>query len=88
MSDILSRAGVDVVVGYENVAIKPHEVDVVVVGNVISRGNAALEHVLNLGMCYQSGPEFLFHHVLCKKHVLAVSGTHGKTTTTAILTGS
>ena len=36
MSDILSRAGVDVVVGYENVAIKPHEVDVVVVGNVIS----------------------------------------------------
>jgi len=61
-------------------------VDYVIVGNVISRGNPAMEYVLDQRLPYISGPSFLFQHILQKRHVLAVAGTHGKTTTTSLLT--
>src|SRR3546814_19235472 len=57
----------------------------VVVGNVVTRGNAAMEYVLNEGLPYTSGPQWLAENVLQGRHVLAVAGTHGKTTTSALL---
>jgi UDP-N-acetylmuramate: L-alanyl-gamma-D-glutamyl-meso-diaminopimelate ligase len=57
----------------------------VVVGNVVSRGNPAIEYVLNAGLPYTSGPQWLAEHVLQGRHVVAVAGTHGKTTTTSLL---
>ena len=57
----------------------------VLVGNALSRGNAAVEYLLDSGLDYTSGPQWLGEHVLRGRHVLAVAGTHGKTTTTALL---
>ena len=59
--------------------------DVFVVGNVVSRGNPLIEAILNRGLRYTSGPQWLAEHVLHDKWVLAVAGTHGKTTTAAML---
>jgi UDP-N-acetylmuramate: L-alanyl-gamma-D-glutamyl-meso-diaminopimelate ligase len=56
-----------------------------VIGNVVSRGNALMEAILDAGAPYTSGPQWLAEHVLQGRHVLAVAGTHGKTTTTAML---
>lgn len=63
----------------------PDDVDEVVIGNAMSRGNAAVEHVLNKNIPYSSGPEWLARHVLSQRWVLAVAGTHGKTTTASML---
>jgi UDP-N-acetylmuramate: L-alanyl-gamma-D-glutamyl-meso-diaminopimelate ligase len=60
--------------------------DVVIIGNALSRGHAAVEHVLNHNIPYVSGPEWLRENVLRDRWVLAVAGTHGKTTTTSMLT--
>ena len=60
--------------------------DIVVVGNALSRGSPVVEAMLDRGMAYASGPQWLYEHVLRGKHVIAVAGTHGKTTTTAMLT--
>ncbi|MBL1141300.1 MAG: UDP-N-acetylmuramate:L-alanyl-gamma-D-glutamyl-meso-diaminopimelate ligase [Proteobacteria bacterium] len=84
MSDQLEQAGIALMQGYEEGHLDPLP-DLVVVGNTISRGNPALEHVLNQQIPYISGPEWLYQGVLKDKHVLGVSGTHGKTTTTTIL---
>ena len=59
--------------------------DLIVVGNALSRGNPEIEHMLNAGLPYTSGPAFLAEHILKDKWVLAVAGTHGKTTTAAML---
>jgi UDP-N-acetylmuramate: L-alanyl-gamma-D-glutamyl-meso-diaminopimelate ligase len=59
--------------------------DMFVIGNVVSRGNPLMEEILNRGLPYISGPQWLAEHVLQKKWVLAVAGTHGKTTTTSML---
>src|SRR5581483_7203500 len=59
--------------------------DLVIVGNVITRGNAAMEYVLDADLPYVSGPQWLREHVLRGRHVLAVAGTHGKTTTSSLL---
>src|SRR5690606_1476260 len=56
-----------------------------VIGNAISRGNPQLEHILEQGLAYTSGPQLLADTVLPGRWVLAVAGTHGKTTTTSIL---
>lgn len=85
MSDQLKIAGIDLMQGYSEEHLKPVP-DLVIVGNTISRGNPALETVLNEQIPFTSGPEWLYNGVLKNKHVLAVSGTHGKTTTTTILT--
>ena len=84
MSTQLSRLGITVCDGYEADQLEPSP-DCVVIGNAISRGNAAVEAVLDRGIPYTSGPQWLSEHVLRNRHVLAVAGTHGKTTTASML---
>jgi len=85
MSDQLRALGIELIEGYgaDQVALKP---DLFVVGNVVTRGNPLVEAILDAGLPYASGPQWLSEHVLQGRHVLAVAGTHGKTTTTAMLT--
>ncbi len=84
MSTQLEAAGIEIFEGFteQSLEAKP---DLVIVGNVVSRGNPAMEYVLNRHIPYISGPQWLFENVLKNKWVLAVSGTHGKTTTTSML---
>lgn len=84
MSTQLEAAGIELIEGFDPQQLdsKP---DLVVVGNVISRGNPVMEAVLNLGIPYTSGPQWLAEYILKDRWVLAVSGTHGKTTTTSML---
>ncbi len=84
MSTQLEEQGIRLMNGYkaENLDGQP---DLVVVGNAMSRGNPEVEAVLNRGLPYISGPQWLAEHVLQKKWVLAVAGTHGKTTTSSML---
>ncbi len=84
MSTQLEQLGIAVLPGYKPEHLDPAP-DVVVIGNVVSRGNPAMEYVLNAGLPYVSGPQWLAENVLCGRHVLAVAGTHGKTTTTSLL---
>jgi UDP-N-acetylmuramate: L-alanyl-gamma-D-glutamyl-meso-diaminopimelate ligase len=84
MSDQLEKAGIALMQGYKAEHLDPIP-DLVIVGNTISRGNVALEYILNEQIPFMSGPEWLYQGVLKEKHVLGVSGTHGKTTTTTIL---
>jgi UDP-N-acetylmuramate: L-alanyl-gamma-D-glutamyl-meso-diaminopimelate ligase len=84
MSDQLQALGIDLVEGFgaDQMAFKP---DAFVVGNVVTRGNALMEAILDAGAPYTSGPQWLAEQVLPGRHVLAVAGTHGKTTTTSML---
>ncbi|MDO9453657.1 MAG: UDP-N-acetylmuramate:L-alanyl-gamma-D-glutamyl-meso-diaminopimelate ligase [Stagnimonas sp.] len=84
MSTQLEALGIGLMQGYLPEHLQPAP-DVVVVGNVVTRGNAAMEYVLNQGLPYVSGPQWLAENVLRDRHVLAVAGTHGKTTTTSLL---
>ncbi|SEP90846.1 UDP-N-acetylmuramate: L-alanyl-gamma-D-glutamyl-meso-diaminopimelate ligase [Solimonas aquatica] len=84
MSTQLEALGIQLMQGYEPEHLQPAP-DMVVVGNVVTRGNAAMEYVLNAGLPYTSGPQWLAENVLHQRHVLAVAGTHGKTTTTSLL---
>ena len=84
MSTQLAAAGIALREGYDAAHLQPPP-DCVVVGNALSRGNPAVEHVLNLGIPYTSGPQWLAEHVLAGRWVLAVAGTHGKTTTAGLL---
>lgn len=84
MSTLLEELGVELTEGYENYQPE-QEPDVVIVGNAISRGNPALEFVMNNRWPYTSGPQWLSESLLVNKKVIAVSGTHGKTTTTAMI---
>lgn len=93
MSDQLRALGIELIEGFsaDQLALQP---DVFVVGNVVSRARLSngepkfplMEAILDAGAAYTSGPEWLARHVLHNRHVLAVAGTHGKTTTTAMLT--
>ncbi|MCM2289131.1 MAG: UDP-N-acetylmuramate:L-alanyl-gamma-D-glutamyl-meso-diaminopimelate ligase [Sulfuritalea sp.] len=84
MSTQLTEQGVDLVEGYgaDQVALSP---DLFVVGNAISRGNPLLESILERNLPYVSGPQWLAENILRGRWVLGVAGTHGKTTTTALL---
>ncbi len=92
MSDQLRALGIELIEGYgvEQLQLKP---DVFVVGNVVSRSRLLdgapryplMEAILDAGVPYTSGPQWLSEHILQGRHVLAVAGTHGKTTTTAML---
>ena len=92
MSDQLRALGIDLIEGFgaEQMALRP---DIFVIGNVVSRARAAdgtprfalMEAILDAGAPYTSGPQWLAEHVLQGRHVLAVAGTHGKTTTTSML---
>lgn len=84
MSDQLRAAGIELIQGYEPDQLEPAP-DLVVIGNALSRGNPAVEAVLDRGLAYCSGPEWLRQHLLEGKWVLAVAGTHGKTTTASML---
>ena len=92
MSDQLRALGIDLIEGFgaDQLALAP---DVFVVGNVVSRARLAdgtpkfplMEAILDAGAAYTSGPQWLAEHILQGRHVLAVAGTHGKTTTTSML---
>ncbi|HEY1393947.1 MAG TPA: UDP-N-acetylmuramate:L-alanyl-gamma-D-glutamyl-meso-diaminopimelate ligase [Methylibium sp.] len=84
MSDQLRALDIELIEGYkaDQLAIRP---DLYVIGNVVTRGNELMEAILDAGLPYTSGPQWLAEHVLQGRHVLAVAGTHGKTTTTAML---
>ncbi|QXL83380.1 UDP-N-acetylmuramate:L-alanyl-gamma-D-glutamyl-meso-diaminopimelate ligase [Comamonas sp. NLF-1-9] len=92
MSEQLQALGIELIEGYgaDQLRLKP---DVFVVGNVVSRAHLAdgsprfplMEAILDAGLPYTSGPQWLAEHVLAGRHVLAVAGTHGKTTTSAML---
>ncbi len=84
MSTQLENAGITLMQGYDRSHLQPHP-DLVIVGNAMKRGIDAVEYMLNEGLPYISGPQFLADHVLQGKHVLGVAGTHGKTTTTSML---
>ena len=84
MDGVLDRAGITPITGYDPAQLAPAP-DVVVIGNAMTRGNRCVEHILEQGLRYASGPAWLSEHVLGRRHVIAVAGTHGKTTTTAML---
>jgi UDP-N-acetylmuramate: L-alanyl-gamma-D-glutamyl-meso-diaminopimelate ligase len=84
MSTQLEQAGIQLGQGYDPAHLEPAP-DLVVIGNALSRGNEAVEYVLNRGLPYTSGPAFLADYVLKERWVLAVAGTHGKTTTSSML---
>jgi len=84
MSTQLEEQGIELMQGYDpaHFAYKP---DMIVIGNTCSRGNPAVEYILENNLPYCSGPQWLSEHVLQERWVLAVAGTHGKTTTTSML---
>ncbi|MBT3044348.1 MAG: UDP-N-acetylmuramate:L-alanyl-gamma-D-glutamyl-meso-diaminopimelate ligase [Candidatus Thiodiazotropha sp. (ex Codakia orbicularis)] len=84
MSTQLEQAGIDLMEGFEADHLQPAP-DMVVVGNAMTRGNPAVEAMLNRGLPYTSGPQWLAEHVLQGRWVLAVAGTHGKTSTASLL---
>ena len=84
MSTQLEAEGVALIEGWDASQLDL-EPDLFVVGNVVSRGNPLMEAILDAGLPYVSGPQWLADHVLASKTVLAVAGTHGKTTTTSML---
>ena len=85
MSTMLDTAGIAVQEGYSSEHLKPAP-DLVVIGNALSRGNEAVEYVLDQQIPYLSGPQWLGENLLQGRHVAAISGTHGKTTTSSMLT--
>jgi UDP-N-acetylmuramate: L-alanyl-gamma-D-glutamyl-meso-diaminopimelate ligase len=84
MSTQLEAQGIELIQGYspDQVALNP---DLYVIGNVMTRGNPLIEEILNRSLPYVSGPQWIGDHILRDKWVLAVAGTHGKTTTTSML---
>ncbi|HYR36411.1 MAG TPA: UDP-N-acetylmuramate:L-alanyl-gamma-D-glutamyl-meso-diaminopimelate ligase [Burkholderiales bacterium] len=84
MSEQLAALGIGLIEGFgeDQLKLKP---DLWVVGNVVTRGNPLMEAILDRGERYVSGPHWLAEHVLAGRHVLAVAGTHGKTTASAML---
>jgi UDP-N-acetylmuramate: L-alanyl-gamma-D-glutamyl-meso-diaminopimelate ligase len=83
MSTLLEELGIVISEGYASTDVLLDKM--IVIGNALSRGNPAVEHVLNHKLPYTSGPQWLYENILAEKSVLAVAGTHGKTTTAAML---
>lgn len=84
MSTQLEEQGIKLIEGFDadQLSLKP---DLFIIGNVVTRGNPLMEAILDQGLAYTSGPQWLGEHVLQGQHVLAVAGTHGKTTTSSML---
>ena len=85
MSTQLEAAGIALHEGIDAEQLDTFQADLYVVGNVMTRGMPVIEEMLNRGLAYTSGPQWLGENVLCGKWVLAVAGTHGKTSTSAML---
>jgi UDP-N-acetylmuramate: L-alanyl-gamma-D-glutamyl-meso-diaminopimelate ligase len=85
MSTQLEQLGIGLISGYGAEPVKSLNPDVVIIGNALSRGSEAVEYVLEHNIPYTSGAQWLSDHILQKRWVLAVSGTHGKTTTSSML---
>ncbi len=84
MSTQLEQAGIELHQGYDAETL-PADCDMFIVGNAITRGNPQFEAILERGLGYSSGPQWLYEQVLRQRWVLAVAGTHGKTTTSSML---
>ncbi len=84
MSTQLEQLGITLTEGYDVSQFEP-EPDMVIIGNAMSRGNPAVEYVLNRGLPYTSGPQWLLDNLLKDRWVLGVAGTHGKTSTSSML---
>lgn len=84
MSTFLERSGIEIIPNYDVAQLQPTP-DMVIIGNAISRGNPCVEYVLDNQLNFTSGPQWLHDNLLKNSWVLAVSGTHGKTTTTGML---
>lgn len=84
MSEQLAHNDITVMEGFE-AELLPEDIDVIIVGNVMTRKMSAIEYILDNDIPFVSGPEFLAKYILPGKHVLAVTGTHGKTTTASML---
>jgi len=84
MSTQLEAEGIELIQGYDPIQLSPAP-DLVIVGNAMSRGNPCVEYMLEKGMPYTSGPQWLHDHILPGRWVMAVAGTHGKTTTSTML---
>jgi UDP-N-acetylmuramate: L-alanyl-gamma-D-glutamyl-meso-diaminopimelate ligase len=84
MSTLLRQSGIDIHEGYDPGPLSAGP-DMVIIGNVLSRGNEAIEYVLDQGLAYTSGPQWLSDNILRGRHVIAISGTHGKTSSTSML---
>ncbi|PQJ68351.1 MULTISPECIES: UDP-N-acetylmuramate:L-alanyl-gamma-D-glutamyl-meso-diaminopimelate ligase [Photobacterium] len=84
MSTMLEAQGIEIIQGYDPKQLDPAP-DLVVIGNAMSRGNPCVEYVLNSNLRYTSGPQWLQEYLLHDRWVMAVSGTHGKTTTASML---
>ncbi|MBU2881958.1 UDP-N-acetylmuramate:L-alanyl-gamma-D-glutamyl-meso-diaminopimelate ligase [Psychrosphaera sp. B3R10] len=84
MSTQLEQLGIELTQGWDTSQFDPQP-DVVVIGNALSRGNPAVEYILDRNIPYTSGPEWLKHHLLKDRWVIASSGTHGKTTTSSMI---
>ncbi|MFC3396772.1 UDP-N-acetylmuramate:L-alanyl-gamma-D-glutamyl-meso-diaminopimelate ligase [Brenneria rubrifaciens] len=85
MSNLLEEQGITLIQGYDPAQLDPAP-DLVIVGNAMSRGNPCVEAVLEQGLPYVSGPQWLHDYVLRDRWVIAVAGTHGKTTTAGMVT--
>lgn len=85
MSTQLEEAGIELMQGYEAAHLQQARPDHVIIGNALSRGNPAVEYILNKNIPYSSGPQWLYENLLRDRWVLAVAGTHGKTTTSSLL---
>lgn len=85
MSDILQAQGIEVTLGYDTAFEENNSVDLYLIGNALSRGNPAVEWIIQKKLPFSSGAQWLAQTILMNKHVLAVSGTHGKTTTASML---
>ncbi|MEX2353159.1 MAG: UDP-N-acetylmuramate:L-alanyl-gamma-D-glutamyl-meso-diaminopimelate ligase [Gammaproteobacteria bacterium] len=85
MSTQLEQSGIRLYQDYGIESLQQEKADVHIIGNALSRGNAAVEYILNEGLAYSSGPQWLADNVLPGRHVMAISGTHGKTSCTSML---
>ncbi|RTZ59919.1 MAG: UDP-N-acetylmuramate:L-alanyl-gamma-D-glutamyl-meso-diaminopimelate ligase [Gammaproteobacteria bacterium] len=84
MSTQLEEQGIKLMEGYYPSHLT-NDIDLIIVGNAMKRGDEIIEHMLNYNLAYMSGPEWLSHFLLNERHVIAVAGTHGKTTTSSML---
>lgn len=84
MSTQLEEQGIDLIQGFDPKQLELNA-DLYIIGNVVKRGNPLMEEILNRGLPYISGPQWLAENILHQQHVLAVAGTHGKTTTSSML---